>query len=219
MIRWLLAVVVVSLPVSVSAQCDFDAPGKARGLKSDMVRAFVPCGTGVTFPSPNTAGSSGTPGCTPPTAYSDFVFASNGRCSLKMNHKLESPCGTGTPGDCSILTVTAKCSGIMQADGVTPISGPGWALNIIQRVTRSDDGVAADRTVIDATMQFTFEAASKGKLRLKSDSHDYFLGFISCFAGFSGCPDFRACTSIESISAKILDPSGAVFATLGSSTR
>lgn len=77
---------------SALAQCDFDAPAKARGLKSDMVRAFVPCGSGITFASPNTAAASDTPGCTPPTTYSDFLFNDKGKCSVKSSDKLESPC-------------------------------------------------------------------------------------------------------------------------------
>ncbi len=197
---------------TASAQCAFDAPGKAKGLKSDMTRGYAPCGSGITFPSSNTAGSSGTPGCTPPTPYSSFLFSDKGKCSIKSSAKLESPCGTGTPGDCSNLTLQAKCGGITNADGVTPISGSGWALNTLARTTLNDKA-NGDQTIIDFPAQFTFDPANKGKLKLKSDTHTLLLLL------FGPGNELAACTSLETLSVKIVDPLGNIFATMGTSTR
>jgi hypothetical protein len=194
------------------AQCSFDAAGKAKGLKSDMTRGYVPCGSGVTFPAPNTAGKSGTPGCTPPTTYSSFLFSDKGKCSIKSKAKFESPCGTGTPGDCSNVTLQSKCSGVTNADGVTPISGAGWALNTLARAT-IDDSAGGDQTIIDFPAQFTFDPANKGKLKLKSDTHTL-LNLL-----FGPGNELAGCTSLEIISVKIVDPVAAIFATMGTATR
>ena len=55
--RWILALTVIAFPAIASAQCSFDAPFTAKSFKSDLVRAYVPCGSGITFPAPNTAGA------------------------------------------------------------------------------------------------------------------------------------------------------------------
>jgi len=197
---------------TASAQCDFDAPGKAKGMKSDMVRAFVPCGSGITFPSPNTATVAGTPGCVPPTPYSDFLFDAKGKCSVKSSAKLESPCSTGTPGDCSNVTLQAKCGGITNPDGITPISGPGWKLATISRASLNDKA-NGDMTVIDFPAKFDMGLAAKGKLKMKSDTH------ALLFSLFGPGNELSYCTNLETISVKINDPSGRNFASQGSSTR
>ncbi len=201
------------LPVSAAAQCDFDAPAKARGLKSDMVRAFVPCGTGITFPSPNTAGSSGTPGCTPPTTYSDYQFGPKGKCSVQASNKIESPCKNGFPPVCSNPTFKSRCSDITTADGVTAISGQGWALNTLHRVTLNDRATG-DQTVVDFPNQFAFPPANRGNLKVKADINSFWNLLFG-----PPQPGFATCASIELISIKIVDPLGRPFATIGSSTR
>ena len=197
---------------TASAQCDFNYPNKAKGLKSDMVRAFVPCGSGITFAAANTASQSGTPGCAPTTTYSSFQFSDKGKCSIKSKHKLESPCSTGSPFDCSNLTLQAKCSGVTIADGVTPIQGPGWLLNTLARATL-DDRQNGDQTVIDFPASFEFPDASKGKLKLKADTH----GLLTLLFGPGN--ELSACTQLETLQVKIVDPLNRPFATMGSSSR
>ncbi len=210
----LAAVITVALfsVSTASAQCAFDAPGKAKGLKTDMVRGYVPCGSGITFPAPNTSGSTGTPGCTPPTPYSAFLFNDKGKCSVKTKAKLEDPCSTGTPGACSNVTLKAKCSGITDGDGFTPISGPGWALNTLARATLKDNA-NGDQTIIDFPAQFTFPDAAKGKLKLTADTHVLLENL------FGPGSELAACTALELIFIRIVDDFARLFATPGSSTR
>ena len=197
---------------TASAQCSFDAAGKAKGLKSDMTKAYAPCGSGITFPAANTTSNVGTPACTPPTSYSTFLFSAKGKCSVKTKAKLESPCSTPTPGDCSNLTVQGKCSGLTNPDTITGISGPGWALNTIARAT-FEDKAGGDMTVIDFPASFAMDLAAKGKVSVKSDTH------ALLFDLFGPGSELPGCTSLEVLSAKIVDPSGAVFANMGTSTR
>lgn len=178
-----------------------------------MVRAYAPCGTGITFPSPNTAAASGTPGCTPPTPYSDFLFSDKGKCSVQGSHKWESPCGLGGPEDCSNFTWKARCSGITAADGTTLIEGSGWTLNMLYRATWQDSA-NGDQTVIDFPAQVTFAPAKKGRMKAGADTH-MLLNQLPFFP-----PRFLpGCTSLEVLSVKIVDPQNRVFATMGSSTR
>jgi hypothetical protein len=210
----LAAIITVALfsVSTASAQCDFNAPGKAKGLKSDMVRGYVPCGSGITYASPNTAGATGTPGCAPPVTYSAFLFGPKGKCSVKSTQKLEDPCKTGTPGACTNITLKAKCSGITEPDTITPILGPGWALNTLARATLNDSA-GGDQTIIDFPAQFTFGDAKKGKIGLTSDTHTL-LELL-----FGPGNELAACTSLETVFVRIVDPAGRLFAVQGSSSR
>jgi hypothetical protein len=197
---------------TASAQCNFNMPGKAKGLKSDMARAYIPCGSGITFSTPNTASNAGTPACSPPTTYSTFQFSEKGKCSVKSSAKAEQPCKTGTPGDCSNVTLQAKCSGVVNQDGQTPISGPGWLLNTLARAT-TDDKANSDQTIIDFPASFKFPDASKGKLKLKSDTHTL-LALL-----FGPGNELSVCTQLETLQVRIVDPLNRPFANIGSSTR
>mgnify|MGYP003573323545 CR=1 FL=1 len=198
---------------TASAQCSFDSPGKAKGLKSDMVRAYAPCGSGVTFPAPNTStGVSGTPACTTPTPYSDNLFSDKGKCSVKASAKLEAPCSGGAYPECSNVKIQAKCAGITTNDTVSGIVGPGWKLNTLTRAT-FDDRTNGDMTVIDFPVQFDFDPADKGKLKLKSDTNTAL--FLLLGAG----NELPGCTQLDLLSMKIVDDDNDIFATMGVSTR
>jgi hypothetical protein len=197
---------------TASAQCDFNAAGKAKGLKSDMTRAYVPCGSSVTFSVPNTTANSGTPSCFPPTTYSNFEFNEKGKCSVKSKAKAEEPCKTGTLGTCSNVTLQAKCSGITNPGGATPISGTGWTLATVSRAT-TDDKLRGDITIIDFPATFKFPAASKGKLKLKEDTHS----LLTLLFGEGN--ELSVCTSLETLQVRIVDPGGNPFANLGTATR
>lgn len=196
---------------TASAQCAFDSAGKAKGLKSDMTRAYVPCGSGITFPAPNTVTTAGTTSCTPPTTYSNYLFSAKGKCSVKSKAAYEAPCSDLSGPDCSNVTLSAKCAGMTNPDGFTPISGPGWALNTLARATL-DDNNNGDMTVIDFPAQFLFPDAAKGKLQVQSDTNTLLLALFGPGNSLPGC------TSLETLAVKIVDPLGRPFANLGTAT-
>jgi hypothetical protein len=197
---------------SASAQCAFDEPAKAKGIKSSLVKAMSSC-PGVTFPTSNTTTMAGVPGCAPPTPLSLFQFDdAKGKCDVKTSHKVESPCSDGSMGDCSNLTLKVKCGGVLNSDGATPNSDTGWNLNTVARAS-FDDNSNGDMTVIDFPAQFPLPAASSGKLSGTFNTNDL---LNNLFGPGSALP---ACTAIELITVKIADPSGNLFATLGTSGR
>lgn len=197
---------------SASAQCAFDEPAKAKGLKVSMVKAMSSC-PGVTFVAPNTTTMAGVAGCTPPTPLSIYQFENEkGACSVKTTHKVESPCSDGSPEDCSNLTLSVKCGGILNSDGISPNNQAGWNLNTVARAS-FDDNANGDMTVIDFPAQFAMEAASDGKLKGKFTTNDL---LEELFGPGSALP---RCTAIELITVKIADPSGGLFATIGTSGR
>jgi hypothetical protein len=218
----LAAVAMFGFTASVAlAQCTFNEPAKAKGFKMSMVRSYASC-PGITFPSSNTSTSTGggTPACTPPFAHSVFKFNSKGSCSVKTKQKLEAPCSTGDGTyDCSNLSIQLKCKGIVQDDGVTPVTpgmgngGDGWGLNTVARATFSDRD-NGDMTVIDFPARFAVPAAKKGKLKMKSDTN-YLLTEVV----FSPGAELPPCTGIQLISIAVADPDGNIFAVPGSSTR
>ncbi len=204
------------------AQVEADFPGIAKSFKTDMTRAYVPCGSGITFPSPNTSSVSGTPGCAPPTPYSNYLFSDKGKCSLKMKSRFESPCSDGLSPACSNFIMQAKCSGITNPDGVTPIFRQArlpWVLAIIlvfavvndlnreSLVDGSRVAPSQDYITVSVPVEFFLEP-SKGKLK----------GVGSTIES-AGVAMVGPGTSVSIIGAQIVDPSGNVFAVSGSSTR
>jgi len=213
--------IVLAAPSTGHAQCSFDAPAKAKGLKTSLIRAYNPCPS-PTLAAPNTVASSGVPGCVnfsgAPVARSAFTFDDKkGRCSLKTSAKLESPCSTGTGIDCSNWTVTAKCSGILGLDGATPISGGAWFLNMVIRMTMNDpdggDMTVYEFPVYDFPIKLPFDEPRRGSMKLRADT----TPLLNFWFG----PNFAlpGCTAIELLSVAIADPGGDIFAVMGSSTR
>jgi hypothetical protein len=219
--RIALAVVLALSATQALAQCDFNAPGKAKGLKSAMVRSYNSC-PGATLFAPNTATNAGIPACVPPTPHSDFVFdPAKGSCSIKISSKIESPCSSGVPTDCSVTIFQARCRGILEPGGIEPIcgdcmqaSGVGWNLNMVLRETRNDPS-NGDMTVIDFPFQILVPPARKGSFKLKHEA-TCIIGFCDLFGPGSETPP---CRSLQLVSMSLADPSGGTFAVLGSSTR
>jgi hypothetical protein len=196
---------------SASAQCSFNSAGKAKGFKTSMVRAYSSC-PGITYASPNSSTMAGVPTCAPPVALSVFKFNSKGKCDVKSGHKLENPCSDPGSSVCSNLTLSVKCSGITQADGVTLDSSPGWNLNTIARAT-FDDNSNGDMTVIDFPAQFPLGQAASGKLKGKFTTNELLVGLFGPGSALPGC------TQIELLTIKIADPAGNLFASIGSGSR
>jgi hypothetical protein len=197
---------------SASAQCSFNEPGKAKGLKSSLVKAYAAC-PGITFAAPNSGTMAGVPGCATPFALSAYKFeALKGKCDIKTGQKLENPCSTGNPLPCANLSLSLKCSGVLNADGVTPNNQAGWNLNTVARAT-FDDTSNGDMTVIDFPAQFPLPQASGGKFSGKFTTNQL---LIDLFGNGSELP---GCTAIQIIRLAVADPAGNTFATMGSSSR
>jgi hypothetical protein len=197
---------------TASAQCDFNEPGKAKGLKSSFVKAYAAC-PGITFPATNTTTMAGVPGCAAPFALSAYKFEPlKGKCDLKTSHKVELPCSTGNPAGCSNLSLSVKCSGVLNADGVTPNNQAGWNLNTVARAT-FDDNSSGDMTVIDFPAQFALAQANAGKISGKFTTNQLLTDL------FGAGSELPVCTAVQLVRVAIADPSGNTFATMGTSGR
>jgi hypothetical protein len=224
----LAAIALLSLTASVaSASCQYNAPGKAKGLKSSMVRAYASC-PGITHAATNTLTNAGVPACTPPFALSNFLFGPKGQCLIKMKTKLEVPCSDGSGEDCHNTRLMTKCGDVRESDGVTLISESGsaigWNLNTVTRATMLDEdsvdpdtGVvtpgAGPLTVIDFPAQFAFPPGKKGKLKLKSSTNELLNAL------FGPGSALGTCTQLETVSIAVADNAGNIFASLGASTQ
>jgi len=197
---------------TASAQCAFDEPAKAKGLKSSLVKNYAAC-PGITFEASNTSTMAGVPGCAAPFATSSYKFDdAKGKCDIKTTHKVEAPCSSGSPTPCSNLTLKVKCGGINNPDGTSPNNSPGWNLNTVARATFNDNS-NGDMTVIDFPAQFSLPPAVKGKIKGQFDTNTL---LIDLFGEGSELP---ACTAIQLVRLAIADPSGNTFATMGTSGR
>jgi hypothetical protein len=206
----LAAIALVGTAVSAHAQCAMDGPAKAKGMKASLIRSFAGCPS-ITFLAPNSSTGTGVPTCAPPYAHSTFLFDNKkGQCSFKTGAKLESPCKDGSGGDCMNLKIQAKCAGIVESDGVTPISGSGWSVSTVSRATL-DDPDNGDMTVIDFPVQIAFGIAKKGKISVKTDTNTLLNGL-----GLAALPP---CAQVEVVSLAVQDPGGNPFAKLGAGTR
>jgi len=183
---------------------------KAKGLKSDMVRAYSGC-PGVTFSAPNASTMAGVPACGPPTVMSTYQFGPKGACKVRIQQRAEFPCLGICGSDCANLLIRATCKDIQDSVGA-PIESNPWVLRLLARATLDDDD-AGDVTIIDLPpSEFFFSQASNGKIKLKQDLYSGVLDPCSW-------PVLPPCMMTEWLSVKIADPDGKVFATLGSSTR
>ena len=194
-----------------AAQCAFDAPTKAKGIKTSMVRAYAGC-PGITFPSPNTSTMTGVPGCAPPFALSPFEFGPDGSCSLKSSQSIESPCPIAPLSGCAMLQITARCTDIRDPGGATQTTAPGWAINLVLRITEEDPS-SGDLTVIDVPLQVSFPQARNGRMRLNRLLPECLLHVFPCGV------EWGACTSLQLLYAAVADPDGNIFAVVGSSSR
>ncbi len=199
-------------------RCLYNSPAKAKGFKTSMVRAFAAC-PGVTQSINSSSG--GFPTCTPPFALSSYQFGPKGKCDVKVSHKNADPCPlnpaqTDAPV-CAEQKLIAKCSDIRQSDGLTPINAAddtGWALQIVARTTflaENDTGTDVSDdfpvTLIDFPVTLAMGAPKRGKVLLKTTLSEL-------LATLGGA--LPACTSIQIVSMSIADPTGNIFAKMGS---
>jgi len=211
----LLATVLVVLAASAAhAQCAFNAPAKARGIKADMVRAYsacprIPC-PGVSCFPPNTTTMAGVPACGPPVSVSSYKFGPRGACKFQMSQKAERPCAGGCTFDCANISFKASCKEVRDAAGLA-IEAGAWAFDTVLRVTM-DEPSGGLMTVIDIPLQFAFDLPKRGKLKMRVSTNDLNFDGV-CIAQF-----LPPCAHTELISGAIVDPDGNVFATMGSST-
>ena len=199
--------------VGAQAQCSFDGPAKAKGVKSSLVRAFAGCPS-ITFLGPNSSTGGGTPSCSPPFAHSSYLFDDKkGKCDFKTSAKKEEPCSDLSGSPCMNLSIQAKCSGITRNDGVTPISGitdTGWSVSTISRATLNDND-NGDMTIINFPVQIAFPTPSSGKLSVKTSTNEILAGL-----GIAALP---GCAQVEIVTLAIQDPAGSPFAVQGAGTR
>lgn len=216
---------------SASAQCEFNALAKTKGIKGSMIRAFAGCPS-TEYTSINTStGAGGTPACTSmdgvlPAGGSTYVFGEKGSCSVDIKAKVEKACeevegSDGSviglpPGPCHVTYVKGNCKGIFQADGVTPINAnddAGWSLATLSRAT-VDDADNGDMTIIDFPVTFLFQDPKSGGLKVDSSSAEALAGIV----GVSGAA-LPTCTQIEVLKITLKDPNGDAFAVLGGGTK
>ena len=194
---------------TASAQCDFNEPFKAKGLKSDMIKAMTPCG-GTAGQTINTASATGIPACTPPLPLSSYNFGVKGKCSVKTTHKYEAPCKWDGSSECSDITLKLKCSDVLDPSD-TPAFGSGWSLSTLARATFNDsDGGGDDMTIVDFPAQFPIPDASKGKIKAKLSTNELLDATGGTLPG---------CSAVELLNMYLLDPNGDIFASMGSQAR
>lgn len=217
---------------SASAQCDFNAIAKAKGIKGSMVRMFSACPSTEHPMGANTATGGGVPACSPVAlpggaSATDYSFEpTKGGCSVQTKAAINKDCGTlkdangddlGLPtGPCHVTSVSAKCSGILEGDGLTLINAAddaGWSLGTLTRATLND-ATNGDMTVLDFPVLFDFGDPANGSMKLKSSSAIALAAFVSPTAAA-----LPTCTSLEVVKVFIKDPNGKLFANLGQSTR
>jgi len=211
------------LPNWAVSQCKFNEPGGITAAsKASLVRYYPGC-PGITFLAPNTSTSTGggTPGCTPPTPTSEFLFGPKGSCTLVVKSRIETPCSDGFGDSCANPAIKLTCRDVREPDGQTGIhgkqagdSGTGWGLKAVARVTL-DDPVVGDTTVVDFPARFAIPPAKGfGKLKLRTSAQIFLEGFFQDQMAL-----LAPCSALEFKSVAVVDPDGNVFAVMGSSTR
>ncbi len=218
---------------SAGAQCDFNAVAKAGGMNTSLVRAFG-YNSGSLRPVPNVVSSAGIPGWSPVSVLEVFGEATpyvfdvqTGGCDVRSKVKIERDCALlegsgGAPlglptGPCHVTYVKAKCNGILQADGLTPINAAddsGWSLYTLTR-SSFNDPAGGDMTSIDFPLSFDFEAPSNGRIKLDSSSAEALAAVLIDVDGAA----LPTCTSVQILKVGVKDPQGLPFAVMGTSTR
>jgi cysteine-rich repeat protein len=216
-------------------ECTFNTPGKTKGTKADLVRAFAEC--------PSTQHSGGfTPGATAPTCSpakikatgndtaTDYLFGEKkGTCIFATKPKALKDCsaakdasgavlGIEVQDACSELGVSLKCKGIVQANGDTPINATqdaGWSLFTLTRATTLDSNIGSG-TVIDFPVTFNIPTSGMekpGELAITVTSTQALFGIFGSTTALSEC------TSLEIVDVGLLAPGGKPFGRMGTSTR
>lgn len=213
--RTLLALACVAavglLASNADAQCSFNTPAKAKGLKADMARVFAGCGNSITYGAPNSVSDALLPTCAPVSANSTFQFGEKGACSVKTTQKLESPCSIASHNgpDCANIFIQLKCKDIRETDGITLVDGgPDWTLATLARATFNDVS-NGDMTLIDFPVPFVL-SPEKGGIKFKQD--------LNSRLDALGLAKLPGCATVQLINIQVADPTGALFASMGSAT-
>ncbi|HXC50227.1 MAG TPA: hypothetical protein VN634_05030 [Candidatus Limnocylindrales bacterium] len=232
-LRSLAGISIASLALSAGSahsQCAFDT-GPARGFRTSMVRAYLPCpATFRDSPFANNQTVSGVDACSPVIPYVEhsagtpYSFSAKGGCSVQTKVKVVSDCSQlnssegpslNLPaGACHVTSVRSSCKGIMKASGNTPIDSTdaGWTLAVLSRAS-IDDPVGGDMTLIDVPMTFEFSTPDDGKISLDSTSAEALADILG-----TGDAALPPCTSMEILDIVIKDPTGLRFAAPGTAT-
>jgi hypothetical protein len=206
---------VLTTAIRSHAQCAFDAPAKAKAIKSSLVRAYASC-PGVTFPSPNTSTMAGVPGCAPPTPSSPYELDdAKGSCTVTLKHSVAIPCGDGSETGCSTLRFGLKCAGLEGPGGGELVDTAGWSLGVVFRGTVSSEPGDEDVTALDFPLQLPLPEVKNGTLKAKIDVGGCGSPLICALFELYVAP----CAQLEILSLTLRDPDGNAFATLGSSGR
>jgi hypothetical protein len=215
------------------AQCQFEHPKKARVIESDLVQAFVSCGTVGGNPVNNTT-EGGVPSCSPPETFNEqdgspcngwLWDETKSRGNLRFSSTqapvavrkdttlpIAQPIGGPlSPPGSKDLFVHMQLHNIIDCTGAA--SGTG-TLATVARATLDDrgaDGMAGtlddtDMTIVDFPAGFPF-TLTEGRTNLKT-SADALLNSI-------GQVSLPSCTSIEVVSVSVLDENGNAFASMG----
>lgn len=88
------SLLLLSLPRASHSQCAFDAPAKAKSIKSSLVRAQYSCPMVSPGPQyPNTSTMAGVAACAPPFPSSLYEFDDEkGSCAIRISQSVETPC-------------------------------------------------------------------------------------------------------------------------------
>jgi hypothetical protein len=193
-----------------SAQCAYEHPKKAGGLKSSLVQAMVSCNNpGGNTPNSTTEG--GVPTCAPPETFNEQAGSPSGgwkwdeaKGKGDVSFKAAKNKIVGQPADSADLAVQLKMGGIITTTG--PANGNG-VLATVARATLKDR-MNGDMTVVDFPAGFQVTAVD-GKISRKTTANDLLVNVL-------GQPALPSCSSIEVVSVAVVDPNGNNFATMGS---
>jgi hypothetical protein len=218
-----LACLVTLVSTAADADCGFNKPARAKGVKTSLVRAHAPCNGGYTFPFPNSMTSTGVPACSPPAPITDadadgcalndctfsastYNFAADGRCTVTITASTTDECGDApdAPPVCFALPAKVVCEGIRD-DEDKPAHTKVFGLRVVARIT-TDDGSALtlyDFPLISGTLH-----VAGGKI---ADTRELWSGM--------GNPLSPTCTQVQILRLELLDDFGMVFAASGSARR
>ena len=128
---------------------------------------------------------------------------------------LENPCTDGSPFACSNLWIRARCNRVLLSDGLTPTNGEaGWDLVLALQFTMDDE--SGDMTVVNVAYDIAFPPSNAGQISLWLPG--VFTNDLqqALFGPGNALP---ACTTAAVRIAEVHDPSGNIFAELGTSRR
>lgn len=206
---WLVGLGVVATP-SADAQCAF-AHGQNTGNNgwSRLVQAYVPCngydcdGMGGLVANANTSG--GTPSCTPPLTYHQFLGSPangwvldpvTGRARVRFDQLASNDVG-----------IRLQLRDVRDVGGNFPPVGATGQLYVVFRLT-FDDPMFGDMTMIDTPLLIPVAIANTTGDANVSTTYNTLAATLAL-------PILTACASFEVIEVTLLDPAYSKFLRLG----